>query len=110
MYSLPAAVIQMDPLTPVIYSKDNVPAHMQVLIDAGHTFVKNANGDYYSMSPFQESNNINPYITVNYSDASNEYFELRGATSLDLTPIKGLVITSRLGYNIKPGDQFYDLA
>lgn len=101
MYSLPAAVIQMDPLTPVIYSKDKVPAHMQALIDAGHTFVKNAKGDYYSMSPFQESNNINPYITVNYSDASNEYFELRGATSLDLTPIKGLVITSRLGYNIR---------
>lgn len=28
MYSLPAATIQMDPLTPVTYSKDNVPAHI----------------------------------------------------------------------------------
>lgn len=101
MYSLPAATIQMDPLTPVTYSKDNVPAHMQALIDQGHTFVKAPNGDYYSMSPFQESNNINPYITINYQDPSNEMFELRGSTSLDFTPVKGLVVTSRLGYNIR---------
>lgn len=101
MYSLPAATIQMDPLTPVTYSKDNVPAHMQALIDQGHTFVKAPNGDYYSMSPFQESNNINPYITINYQDPSNEMFELRGSTSLDFTPVKGLVFTSRLGYNIR---------
>lgn len=101
MYSLPSAVIQMDPLTPVIYSKDNVPAHMQTLIDAGHYFITDKNGDYYSMSPFQETNNLNPYITVNYSDPSNERFELRGTTSLDFTPIKGLVITSRLGYQIR---------
>ena len=101
MYSLPAATIQMDPLTPVTYSKDNVPAHMQALIDQGHTFIKAPNGDYYSMSPFQESNNINPYITINYQDPSNEMFELRGSTSLDFTPVKGLVVTSRLGYNIR---------
>lgn len=101
MYSLPAAVIQMDPLTPVIYSKDNVPAHMQTLMNQGHYFVQDENGDYYSMSPFQETNNINPYITVNYSDPSNENFELRGSTSLDFTPIKGLTVTSRLGYNIR---------
>lgn len=101
MYSLPAATIQMDPLTPVTFSKDNVPAHMQALIDQGHTFVKTPDGDYYSMSPFQESNNINPYITINYQDPSNEMFELRGSTSLDFTPVKGLVVTSRLGYNIR---------
>ena len=101
MFSLPSATIQMDPLTPVTYSKDNVPAHMQALIDQGHTFVKTPNGDYYSMSPFQESNNINPYITINYQDPSNEMFELRGSTSLDFTPVKGLVFTSRLGYNIR---------
>ena len=60
MYSMLGSVIQMDPLTPVIYSKDNVPAHIQALLDQGHYFLTDDNGDYYSMSPFQESNNINP--------------------------------------------------
>ncbi len=100
MASLPASVIQMDPLTPVIYPAANLPAHMQSLVDQGHIFIKDENGDYYSMSPFQESNNINPYITVNASDPMNERFELRGTTSLDFTAIPHVTVTSRLGYTI----------
>lgn len=100
MYSLPASVIQMDPLTPVIYSASNLPAHIQALVDQGHIFVKDENGDYYSMSPFQESNNINPWIHVKYSDPMSKRFDLRGTTSLDVNPFKGLNITSRLGYTI----------
>ena len=100
MYSLPASVIQMDPLTPVIYPANNLPDHMQSLVDQGHMFILDPNGDYYSMSPFQESNNINPYIHVGYSDPMNESFNLRGTTALDFTPIKGLTITSRLGYTV----------
>lgn len=100
MSSLPASVIQMDPLTPVIYPADNLPAHMQAILAAGHTFIKDENGDYYSMSPFQESNNINPYIMVNSSDPMNERFELRGTSSLDFTAIPHVTVTSRLGYTI----------
>jgi len=100
MYSLPASVIQMDPLTPVIYSKDNVPAHMASLIAQGHTFIADENGDYYSMSPFQESNNINPYIMIKSIDPENESFNLRGTTSFDITPFKTLTITSRMGYTV----------
>lgn len=100
MYSLPASVIQMDPLTPVIYPANNLPAHMAALVAQGHYFIKDENGDYYSMSPFQESNNINPYIHVNYSDPMNERFDLRGTTALDFTPIKHITFTSRLGYTI----------
>ncbi len=101
MYSLPASVIQMDPLTPVVYPADNLPAHMQAILDGGHIFIKDENGDYYSMSPFQESNNINPWIHVKYQDPSAESFGLRGTSSLDFTPIKGLTVTSRLGYDIR---------
>lgn len=100
MASLPASVIQMDPLTPVVYPADNLPAHMQSLVDQGHIFIKDENGDFYSMSPFQESNNINPYITVNATDPMNERFELRGTTSLDMTAIPHVTVTSRLGYTI----------
>ena len=100
MYSLPASTIQMDPLTPVIYDQNHLPAHMQSLVDQGHIFVKDENGDYYSMSPFQESNNINPWIHVKYSDPMSRRFDLRGTTSLDFTPFRGFNFTSRLGYTI----------
>ena len=100
MYSLPASVIQMDPLTPVTYSKDNVPAHMAALIAQKHTFIKDDKGDYYSMSPFQESNNINPYIMIKSIDPENQRFDLRGTTALDLIPWKPLTITSRIGYSV----------
>ena len=97
--SLPASVIQMDPLTPVIYSKDDVPAHIQALLDQGHAFITDENGDYYSMSPFQESNNINPYILINANRSLNEDFNLRGTSSIEVTPWKTFTVTSRLGYD-----------
>ena len=99
MYSMLSSVIQMDPLTPVIYSKDDVPAHMQALMDMGHMFLTDENGDYYSMSPFQESNNINPYIMRDGNTQSSEGFMVRGSTSLNIQPVKTVTFTSRLGYD-----------
>ena len=99
MYSMLGSVLQMDPLTPVTYSKDNVPAHIQALLDQGHAFLTDENGDYYSMSPFQESNNINPYIMRDGYQQQSEGFNFRGSTSLDFKPIKQLTFTSRIGYD-----------
>ncbi len=99
MYSMLGSVIQMDPLTPVIYSKDDVPAHMQALLDAGHILLTDDNGDYYSMSPFQESNNINPYIMRDGYQQQSEGFNLRGVSSIDINPWKNVTYTSRLGYD-----------
>ncbi len=99
MYSMLSSVIQMDPLTPVIYSKNDVPAHIQALIDAGHLFLTDKNGDYYSMSPFQESNNINPYIMRDAYHTESEGLNVHGSTSLNLKPFKTLTITSRVGYD-----------
>ncbi len=100
MSSLPASVIQMDPLTPVIYSQDNLPTTMQSLLDQGHAFLQDDNGNYYSMSPFQESNNINPYILRDANRSLSETFNLRGSTNIDITPWKTVVFTSRLGYDV----------
>lgn len=108
MYSMLGSVIQMDPLTPVTYSKDNLPAHIQALINLGHAFLKDANGDYYSMSPFQESNNINPYIMRDGYQQQSEGFNLRGSTNLDFTPLKTITFTSRLGYDFS-SQTSYDL-
>ncbi|WP_321373183.1 TonB-dependent receptor [uncultured Draconibacterium sp.] len=108
MYSMLASVIQMDPLTPIIYSKDNVPAHIQALLDQGHAFLQDENGDYYSMSPFQESNNINPYIMRDGYQQQSEGFNFRGVSSIDLTPWNTITVTSRLGYDFS-SYTFYNL-
>lgn len=108
MYSMLSSVIQMDPLTPVIYSKDDVPAHMQALMDMGHMFLTDENGDYYSMSPFQESNNVNPYIMRDGNTQSSEGFMVRGSTSLNIQPVKTITFTSRLGYDFLNSSS-YDL-
>lgn len=99
MYSMLGSVIQMDPLTPVIYSKDKLPAHIQSLVNMGHAFLKDENGDYYSMSPFQESNNINPYIMRDGYQQQAEGFNLHGSSNIDMTPWKTITYTSRLGYD-----------
>ncbi len=72
---------------------------MQALMDMGHMFLTDENGDYYSMSPFQESNNINPYIMRDGSTQSSEGFMVRGSTSLNIQPGKTVTFTSRLGYD-----------
>ncbi|MFH0841210.1 MAG: TonB-dependent receptor [Bacteroidota bacterium] len=108
MYSMLASVIQMDPLTPVLYSKDAVPAHIQALVNMGHAFLKDENGDYYSMSPFQESNNINPYIMRDAFQSQSEGFNLRGSSFIDVTPWESVTYTSRLGYDYS-SQTSYDL-
>ena len=72
-------------------------------MNQGHTLLQNANGDYYSISPYaycnnNPSNNINPYIMRDRGTTKRDGFVFSGSTYLDFTPIKELVITSRLGY------------
>ncbi len=106
MYSMLGSVLQLDPLTPVLYSKDNVPAHIQALLDMGHAFLQDENGDYYSMSPFQETNNINPYIMRDGQQSQSDGFNFRGATSIDITPWKTITYTSRLGYDFSSNNSY----
>jgi TonB-linked SusC/RagA family outer membrane protein len=98
MGSVMMAAIQLDPLTPVTYAADKLPDTMQAMVDAGRLLVKNGNGDYYSLSPFAESNNVNPYIIRDAAINRMNGVNVQGSTYIDLTPIKGLTITSRLGY------------
>jgi TonB-linked SusC/RagA family outer membrane protein len=96
--SLMLSAIQLDPLTPVTYSPDKLPDTMINYMNQGHTLLRNANGDYYSISPYGDSNNINPYIMRDRGTTKIDGFMFSGSSYLDFTPIKELVITSRLGY------------
>ena len=90
-----------DPLTPLFYSKDNVPAYMQALFasEGEEMFMKNENGDYVAI-PQYNSDKSNPLTSYYDYKGQNKAISIRGTTSLNLTPVKGLTLTSRLGYRL----------
>ena len=92
----------MDPLMPAFYDKDNLPAYMTELIaqQGDDLFMKNGNGDYVAV-PFAAKDATSP-LTHYYSNTGNHKdFALRGTSSLILTPVKGLTVTSRVGYRLE---------
>lgn len=97
-----------DPLTPVFYSADNLPAYMKSLITANgdHMFMKNENGDYAAV-PRIISDRANPMTWYYSRDAKNKDFNIRGTAALNFTPVKGLTFTSRLGYRLASKNNSY---
>ena len=92
----------MDPPLPAFYDKDNLPAYMTELIaqQGDDLFMKNGNGDYVAV-PFAAKDATSP-LTHYYSNTGNHKdFALRGTSSLILTPVKGLTVTSRVGYRLE---------
>lgn len=104
--SLLSSVIMLDPLTPVKYSPDNLPEHMQTMVNAGKTYLKDKDGNYYSTSAFQETDNYNPYIMRDKSNSTNSGYNINGVIYANLKPVKGLVITSRLGYRLSAAKSY----
>ncbi len=104
--SIMLSALQLDPLTPVTYAPDKLPDTMVNYQNQGHTLLQDANGNYYSISPYGDSNNINPYIMRDRGTTRREGFVFSGSTYLDLTPIKELTITSRLGYRFTSSSSY----
>ena len=95
----------IDPLTPVYFkSYDELPLGMKDAIDAGKQKVygpADHPGWYYAVSKILEGDGINPLIYRDRNQKKEESWQIRGTVYANLTPVKGLVITSRLGYRIK---------
>ena len=90
-----SAAMMTDPLTPVYGMTD----YMQQNLDAGYNLLGDENG-YFTVSEFFGSQNAHPLVSQASRDALSKRFQVRGNLSLNLTPIKGLTITSRLGYRL----------
>ena len=95
----------IDPLTPVYFkSYDELPQGMKDAVDGGKQKVYGPAehpGWYYAVSKILEGDGINPLIYRDRNQKKEEGWQVRGTVYANLTPIKGLVITSRLGYRIK---------
>ena len=94
----------IDPLTPVYFkSYDELSSGMQRAVDAGvqKVYRPAEHPDWwYSTSKILEGDGINPLIYRDRNENKEEGWNIRGTVFANLTPIKGLVITSRLGYRI----------
>ena len=93
----------IDPLTPVYYtSYDQLPIGMKDAIAAGITVYRPADHPdwYYATSKLQEGDGGNPLVFRDRNQSKNEGWNIRGTVFANFTPIKELVITSRLGYRI----------
>ena len=95
----------IDPLTPVYFkSYDELSQGMKDAVDGGKQIVYGPAehpGWYYAVSKILEGDGINPLIYRDRNQKKEEGWQVRGTVYANLTPVKGLVITSRLGYRIK---------
>lgn len=95
--NLVISAIMYDPLTPV--SVQTPTSTIQSALDNGHTLLKDENGWYYGISPLQASV-ANPLVLANSTLYQSSGFNISGSAYANLSPVKGLVITSRFGYRL----------
>ena len=100
------SALQLDPLTPPTYAPDQLPDYMQSYLDAGRNLLKDENGNYYAASFFNPSENVNPRIMRDRSYSDSHGFNINGSTALNFTPVRGLTLTSRLGYRFTSYDSY----
>ena len=93
-----ANALMIDPLTPIVYTdSENLPDHVQNLIDAGYTLMTDENGLYYGISEYVTGECINPVVQRTLAQTKTTTSSLIGNVSLDITPFKGFTFTSKLG-------------
>ncbi len=97
------SIVSIDPLTPAyVTSEDQMGIGMKDqwnLENHGNVPVA-PDGRWYGTSKFIEDATGNPLAQRDRVNAKNSGVNVRGTLAANLTPIKGLTVTSRLGYRI----------
>ena len=97
------SVMSLDPLTPAYYSTiEECATAMQQHYQMGDPVLRdpNHNNDFYATSKYLEEATGNPLIQRDRTDSHSEGINIRGSFYANLTPIKGVTVTSRFGYRI----------
>ena len=99
------SVVNLEPLTPVYWTKpDEMPNDFRAIYDqvvAGtnnHRIFADKNG--FLAAPMYSDVEGNPLAKILGTDGTNGGFNINGTVFANFTPVKGLTITSRLGYRI----------
>ena len=106
--SLILAALVTDPLTRPTYTEENMTAEMRRVLDSSRYgyLLSDGNGNYYGISPYVSSENPNPLIMRDRSLNQNRGYNINGSTYLNLTPVKGLLFTSRLSYRLSASESY----
>ena len=99
----------IDPLTPVYFkTPEDMPLNMRTAYEQGYEvdgvhynyqFYGDDNG-FYSTSKILEGDGMNPLINIDRENGKSEGWRIRGTVFANVSPFKGFVFTSRLGYRI----------
>ncbi|MCQ2216027.1 MAG: TonB-dependent receptor [Bacteroidales bacterium] len=106
--SLLSSVLQLDPLTKVTYTVDDMPDNMRDILNNSEIgeLLSDGKGNYYGISPFVTLENVNPLIMRDNSFTKSRGYNINGTTSLVFKPINELVVTSRLGYRLSGSESY----
>lgn len=106
--SLLSSVLQLDPLTKVTYTVDDMPDNMRDILNNSEVgeLLSDGKGNYYGISPFVTLENVNPLIMRDNSFTKSRGYNINGTTSLVFKPINELVVTSRLGYRLSSSESY----
>ena len=106
-------MLLMDPCTPIYWkSVEEMPLEAQLIYKAvqegdpntrPYRFLGDENG-FFANTKYSDVEG-SPFAKRDATAASNGGFNIRGNFFADLTPIKGLTITTRFGFNIGTGVQ-----
>ena len=102
------SLLTLDPLTKPMYPENALPAHMQQIYnDTSHApMLGDGKGKIYGVSAYVTSESVNPYIMLGSSDSYNRGFNINGTTYINFMPVKGLTVTSRLGYRLSSYENY----
>ena len=97
--SVLGSIMTYDPITPWTYTPGQEPDRIKIWQAQGKVLPADANGNIYGESVFSGNTLIwHPAIMRDRTDSDNTSFNVRGTGYVNLMPIKGLTVTSRLGY------------
>ena len=97
--SVMGAMFVADPTMPWTYADNAIPRHVQLYMDASNTLPRDPDGHLYGVSVFNETSYIwHPQAILDRQDTETQSFRVRGTAYANFSPIRGLVITSRFGY------------
>lgn len=95
------AALTSSPLFPVKTDYDGLTDAMKSALASGKRVVEaDEEGMYWALPLLGETQSANPFIRRDATDSKNSGFNIRGTVFANLSPIKGLTVTSRFGYRI----------
>ena len=100
-----AQAMYMPPYMYDTYPEGELSTSAQTILEQGiYNLFTDENGRYYSVDGL-----LHPMIAVKSAERKNYGSRLSGTLFANLTPIKGLVLTSRLGYKVYGDHSYYHL-